>query len=102
MQTKSYQTVKELLKDINRQGDKIAMLFGHRTSRVMRDDLLGLTDNDYEQYDQLLQTGFIRDDEQTGFYLDTQKGKGNFVSTFCKDLTGNCFYCILFTILGWN
>ncbi len=70
MQTKSYQTVKELIKDINRQGDKIAMLFGHRTTRVMRDDLLGLSDNDYEQYDQLLQTGFIRGDEQTGFYLD--------------------------------
>ncbi|MFN8256025.1 MAG: hypothetical protein U0W24_10080 [Bacteroidales bacterium] len=70
METKSYQTVKELIKDINRQGDKIAMLFGHRTSRVVRDDLLGLSDNDYEQYDQLLQTGFIRGDEQTGFYLD--------------------------------
>jgi hypothetical protein len=70
METKSYQTVKELIKEINRQGDKIAMLFGHRTSRVMRNDLLGLTDNDYEQYDQLLQTGFIKGGEQTGFYLD--------------------------------
>ena len=70
METKSYQSVKELIADINRQGEKIAVLFGHRTSRVMRDDLLGLADNDYEKYDQLLQTGFIRGDEQTGFYLD--------------------------------